>query len=168
MELFFSGVPRAPISMLINCYKKSSSFIFSSLRSYYHRLLWPSRSSRLDWAAWFFWLSDPFENFPNSCHSLLNQDIAIIRCQQTLNQNNNKSTRLYLCEGQISRRRHKYISLNSIDWKDITFKRVKWLSSCYLEFPVDGKDTIHEELKDLNCSQTKPEAHWSSHLRFMF
>ena len=52
---------------------------------------------------------------------------------------------------------------------DMLLKCVKWVVlSCGLEFLFDDKDAIHQELKDLNRSQTKPEAHGSSHLRFDF
>ena len=67
----------------------------------------------------------------------------------------------------------EYISLDCNDWKCWHFigkaKKwlfVKWILSCGPEFPVDGKDAVHEELKDLDCSKAKPKAHWSSNLKF--
>ena len=47
-------------------------------------------------------------------------------------------------------------------------ERAVIILSCGLKFLFDGKDAIHEELKDLNRSQTKPEAHLSTNLRSMF
>ena len=40
--------------------------------------------------------------------------------------------------------------------------------SCGLESPINGKDIVHRELIHLSCTQTKPKAHWSAHLKFNF
>ena len=52
-------------------------------------------------------------------------------------------------------------------WKAKKWLFVKWILSFGLEFPVDGKYTIHWELKNLHCSKAKPEAHWSANLKFI-
>ena len=37
-----------------------------------------------------------------------------------------------------------------------------------LQLAVDPHDAIQCELKHLNCPETKPEAHWPTHLKFLF
>ena len=54
-----------------------------------------------------------------------------------------------------------HLSLNIADNKILNHieERAVIISYCGPQFLFDGKDAIHQELKDLNRSQTKPEAH---------